>query len=229
MKSSQWHSRLGVVFFLMTLVLALFSWVGSVYGLGEVQSLLSAEGVRWVLGHTLENYVRTPALGMVLVLFMGLGVGFRSGLYDALRRFLHKEKMLSRKERRALALAMAVLLLLGILVGVSLFLPWNLFWGVTGSWMYSPISKGMVYLLAVGVGLGGMVYGYVADVYRNLSDVFQGMSCLIARRASFFVTLFFVVQFFEALEYVRLAESLHFSSEFVEVVYQLCCFIPVFI
>jgi len=229
MKSSQWHSRLSLAFFLMTLVLALFSWVGSVYGLGEVQSLLSAEGVRWLLGHTLENYVQTPALGISLVLFMGLGVGYRSGLYDALRRFLHKEKMLSRKERRALTLAVAIVLLLGIGVGVSLFLPWNLFWGVTGGWLHSPISKGVVYLLSVGVGLVGMVYGYAADVYRKLSDVFQGMSDLIVRRAPFFVTLFFVVQFFEALEYVRLAESLHCPKEFVEVVYQVCCFVPVFI
>lgn len=229
MKSSQWHSRLSLAFFLMTLVLALCSWVGSVYGMGQVQSLLSAEGVRWVLGHTLENYVQAPALGVVLVLFMGLGVGYRSGLYDALSRFLHKEKMLSRKERRALTLAVVVFLLWGMLLGVFLFLPWNLFWGVTGGWLHSPISKGVFYLLAVGIGLVGMVYGYAVDVYRTFSDVFQGMSCLIARRAPFFVTLFFVVQFFEALEYVRLVESLHCPEEVVEVIYQLCCFVPVFI
>ncbi len=228
MKSSQWHSRVSITFFLLTLVLALFSWIGSVYGMGEVQSLLSAEGIRWVLGHTLENYVQAPALGMVLVFFMGLGVGVRSGLYDALRRFLQKGKMISRKERRALVLSVSVFVLLGVLVGISLFLPWNLFWGVTGGWLHSPISKGMVYLLAVGVGLAGMIYGYVADVYRNLSDVLQGMSCLIARRASFFVTLFFVVQFFSSLEYVRLAEFLHCPEDILAVIYQLCCFIPMF-
>ena len=228
MKSSQWHSRMSITFFLLTLVLALFSWIGSVYGMGEVQSLLSAEGIRWVLGHTLENYVQAPALGMVLVFFMGLGVGVRSGLYDALRRFVQKGKMVSRKERRALVLSVSVFVLWGILVDISLFLPWNLFWGVTGGWLHSPISKGMVYLLAVGVGLAGMIYGYVADVYRNLSDVLQGMSCLIARRASFFVTLFFVVQFFSSLEYVRLAEFLHFPEEILSVIYQLCCFIPMF-
>ena len=228
MKSSQWHSRVSITFFLLTLVLALFSWIGSVYGMGEVQSLLSAEGIRWVLGHTLENYVQAPALGMVLVFFMGLGVGVRSGLYDALRRYVQKGKMVSRKERRALVLSVSVFVLWGILVGISLFLPWNLFWGVTGGWLHSPISKGMVYLLAVGVGLADMIYGYVADVYRNLSDVLQGMSCLIARRASFFVTLFFIVQFFSSLEYVRLAEFLHFPEEILSVIYQLCSFIPMF-
>ena len=69
MKSSRWHSWLSITFFLLTVALALFSWIGSVYGMGGVQSLLSAEGIRWVLGHTLENYVQAPALGMVLVFF----------------------------------------------------------------------------------------------------------------------------------------------------------------
>ena len=229
MKSSRWHSRLSITFFLLTLVLALFSWVGSVYGMGEVQSLLSAEGIRWVLGHTLENYVQAPALGMALVFFMGLGVGFRSGLYDALRRFVQKGKMISRKERRALTLAVFVFALFLILMGISLFLPWNLFWGVTGSWLHSPISKGMVYLLSVGIGLAGMVYGYVADVYRSMSDVVKGMSCLIARRASFFVTLFFVVQFFSSLEYVRLMTYLQWPEEVITVIYQICSFVPAFV
>ena len=229
MKSSQWHSCLSVTFFLLTLALALFSWVGSVYGMGEIQSLLSAEGIRWVLGHVLENYVQAPALGLVLVFFMGLGIGIRSGLYAALRRFVQKGKMISRKERRALVLSIFVFALFLTLIGVVLFLPWNLFWGVTGGWLHSPISKGIVYLLSVGVGLAGMVYGYVADVYRSISDVVKGMSYLIARRASFFVTLFFVVQFFSSLEYVRLAAYLQWSEEVIAVIYQIFCFIPVFI
>ena len=65
MKSNRFSSTLSIVFFLLTLALALFSWIGSIYGLGEVQSLLSAEGIRWVLGHVVENYVQSPILGMV--------------------------------------------------------------------------------------------------------------------------------------------------------------------
>ena len=86
MKNNVGHSRMGLLFFLLTLVLALVSWIGSIYGVGEVQSLLSAEGIRWVLGHVVENYVRCPALGMMLILFMGLGIVVQSGLYDILKR-----------------------------------------------------------------------------------------------------------------------------------------------
>ena len=73
MKSDSWHGRISLTFFLLTVVLALFSWIASVYGVGEVQSLLSAEGVRWMLGHVVENYMHAPALGIVLVLFMEIG------------------------------------------------------------------------------------------------------------------------------------------------------------
>ena len=109
MKNKEWHSRLSVFFFLLTIALALCSWIGNVYGVSGIQSLLSTEGIRWVLGHVIGNYVQALALGMVLILFMGVGIGLRSGLYDALRRFLNKGKLLSKRERRALTLSLGVL------------------------------------------------------------------------------------------------------------------------
>lgn len=226
MKSNAWHGRFGLTFFLLTVLLALFSWIGSVYGAGEVQSLLSAEGIRWMLGHVVENYVQTPALGVVLVLFMGLGVGIRAGLYDVLKRFCRKEKLLSRKERRALLMSAIAFGLFVALIVVALLLPWNFLYGVTGSWEHSPIAKGWSYLLSVGIGLSGMVYGYVSDVFRNLADVVRGMSLLISRLASYFVTLFFVVQFFSSLAYTGLAEWIGLPNGVVEVLFQLFCYLP---
>ena len=205
MKSNRFSSTLSIVFFLLTLALALFSWIGSIYGLGEVQSLLSAEGIRWVLGHVVENYVQSPVLGIVLILFMGIGIVLRSGLYDAVKRFAGRNKLLSRKERRALTLAVGVLLLYFAMLVMSMFLPWNLYWNITGGWLHSPFSKGLVYLLSIGMGLGGMVYGYVSDTFRRFSDVVEGMSLLIAERSFTFVSLFFIIQFFSSLEYTRLA------------------------
>lgn len=205
MKSNRFSSTLSIVFFLLTLALALFSWIGSIYGLGEVQSLLSAEGIRWVLGHVVENYVQSPVLGIVLILFMGMGIVLRSGLYDAVKRFAGRNKLLSRKERRALTLALGVLLLYFAMLVMSMFLPWNLYWNITGGWLHSPFSKGLVYLVSIGMGLGGMVYGYVSDTFRRLSDVVEGMSLLIAERSFTFVSLFFIIQFFSSLEYTRLA------------------------
>ena len=229
MKNKEWHSRLSVFFFLLTIALALFSWIGNVYGMSGIQSLLSTEGIRWVLGHVMENYVQTPALGMVLILFMGVGIGLRSGLYDAIRRFLYKGKLLSRRERRALTLSLGVLGLYLMSLGIVRLLPWNLFLSVTGGWAHSPFSKGCIYLLSLGIGLSGMVYGYITNIYRTLWDVVQGMSFLIARQSSYFVTLFFVVQFFSSLEYVGWIAYLGCSEEVMEVIFQLCCYLPMFL
>ena len=72
MKNKWSISGLSIFFFLLTIAITLLSWVGSVYAWGNVQSLLSAEGIRWVLSRVVENYVHTPALGIVLIAFMAL-------------------------------------------------------------------------------------------------------------------------------------------------------------
>lgn len=226
MKNKYSIHRFSIVFLGLTLALILVSWIGSIYGVGEVQSLLSADGIRWLLGHVVENYVQAPALGVMLILFMGLGVVVRSGLYDVLKRLGQKEKQLSRKERRALTLAVAIGGFYGLLVILSLFLPWNFLLGITGSWLHSPFSKGLVYILSVGVGLSGMVYGYMSDAFHRLSDVFEGMSFLIARSASYWVALFFVVQFFSSLEYTRLMEWVKVDGGILDILYPLFCYIP---
>lgn len=228
MKNKSFSSVLSIVFFVSTLALALFSWVGSVYGLDGVQSLLSAEGIRWGLGHVVENYVQSPALGLVLIFFMGLGIGNRSGLYDALKRLCRKERKLSRKEGRALTLASVALLLYIVLVG-ALLLPWNFLYGVTGSWLHSPFSRGLVYVLALGIGWSGMVYGYVSDAFRHLSDVVEGMSSFIIDRAYGFVSLFFVVQFFSSLAYTHMMEWVGIPNDLIRGLYLFFCFFPFFL
>lgn len=226
MKNNLCNSRLSIFFFLMTFALALFSWVANIYGWGEIQSLLSAEGIRWLLGHVVENYVTCPALGIVLILLMGLGIAVHSGLYGILKRLCQKEKLLSHKERWALRLTMVVWCIYVMLVVASLLLPWNFMWGITGSWMYSPLSKGFVFILSIGIGLSGLVYGYVSGNFRRLSDIMIGMSYLIAREASYFVTLFFITQFFSLLVYMRLPAWLHLSDEVVNMSYLLCSYLP---
>ena len=79
MKSKYYFHHTATVFFLLTVAVALFSWIGSIYGLGKVQSLLSPEGIRWELRHAMGNFVQTPALGIVMMLFLGFGITVHSG------------------------------------------------------------------------------------------------------------------------------------------------------
>ncbi|MGD8174537.1 AbgT family transporter [Marinimicrobium sp. ARAG 43.8] len=50
----------------------------------SVRSLLSAEGIRWILTHTVDNFVTFAPVGTVLVAMLGLGVAEHSGLLKVL-------------------------------------------------------------------------------------------------------------------------------------------------
>ena len=92
MKSKYYFPHTATVFFLLTVAVALFSWIGSIYGLGKVQSLLSPEGIRWELRHAMGNFVQTPALGIVMMLFLGFGITVHSGVWGTLGRIVKRGK-----------------------------------------------------------------------------------------------------------------------------------------
>ena len=51
-------------------------------------SLLTVTGIWWLLSHMVENFIRFPPLGIVLVGMLGIGMAERSGLLPALLRYL---------------------------------------------------------------------------------------------------------------------------------------------
>ncbi len=226
MKNKRCLPHTATLFFLLTVGVALCSWIGNVYGLGEVQSLLSPEGIRWVLRSALADYVSTPALGIVLVLFMGLGIAYRSGVWGTLGRALRQGKHISRKEKRALTLAAATLLVYVLSVVCATFVPWTLLRSVTGSLAHSPFLVGIWYILSFGIGLSGIVFGYASDRFRSDRAIVSAMSSLIARYADYFVSLFFVVQFFSSLAYTRLPEWIGIASQTMLYAFHICCFLP---
>ena len=56
----------------------------------ETVNLLSAEGLHWILDHTITNFTGFAPLGTVLVAMLGIGVAEKSGLIGtALRQMVH--------------------------------------------------------------------------------------------------------------------------------------------
>lgn len=226
MKNNHRLPHAATQFFLLTVLVALFSWIGSIYGQGEVQSLLSPEGIRWMLRHALANYVSSPALGIVLMLFLGFGIAHRSGVWDTLGRAVKRSRSLSRKEKRALTLAVGTLLVYVLSVVCATFAPWTILRSITGTLANSPFLIGIWYIFSFGIGLSGIVFGYVSDRFRSDKAIVSGMSSLIARYADYFVTLFFAVQFFSALTYTHLPEWMGIGSQTMLYLYHICCFLP---
>lgn len=226
MKNSSRFPHVATVFFLLTVAVALFSWIGSIYGLGKVQNLLSPEGIRWELRHVLGNYVQTPALGIVMMLFIGCGIAFRSGIAGTLGRALSKGKQVSHKERRALVLSSVTLLMYLLVVVYTTFYPWTVLRSVTGALANSPFLQGIWFLLSFGIGVTGLIFGYASGRFRSDKDIIGGMSCLFVRFADYFVMLFFIVQFFSSLLYSNLLEWLGVEVCVVHYAFQLCCYLP---
>lgn len=85
------------LFLIGTILVFLCSWLvaasgwsvaapsGAIY---EAKNLLTSDGLWWLLSHLVDNFVRFPPLGIVLVGMLGIGMAERSGFLPALLRYL---------------------------------------------------------------------------------------------------------------------------------------------
>lgn len=230
-----WHPA--TLFLALTCLVVLLSWILEVYGVqavcadtGEVfrlRSLLSPEGIRWMLRHVVSNFMEFPPLGPVLMVFAGVGILMHSGLGDAcLRRWSWLGRgvgrmssgggrSLSRKERRALQSACVAG---GIYVAILLFAtfsPWAILRSINGGLSRSPFLEGLPFLFAAGLALMGLFYGFISGRYRRDADVADGLAHL-GRLVVLCLTVgFFASQMFACVDYSHLGDCLRVWTSFM--------------
>ena len=348
MKSKWRMPHPATMFFLLTLAVIFLSWIFDVYGLSvlqpetreeiRVQSLLSPEGIRWLLRHVVTNFTGFAPLGLVIVAMFGIGVAQHSGFIDAcIRRGVRRNrdpwriilwvillgllsnvvgdagyiillpiaatlfhsaglhpiggiitayvsvscgysanvllstldpmiaattqeaadaaniapgqtgplcnyyflclstfllasiiyyitrrsllpglgeydgdirfpgyKQLSRKERRALMGAVVAGLFYAVVILWATFSSWGILRGVNGGLIRSPFIVGILFLLSLGIGLAGMVYGFASGRYRTDGDVIEGLTQPMKLLGVYFVIAFFASQMFACFEYSHL-------------------------
>lgn len=86
------------LFALLALIVVLISWLGYTFNahamhpvdgsLIETRNLISADGIRWMYTNLIENFLKFPPLGYVLVVMIGIGVAEGSGLFTTMIRAL---------------------------------------------------------------------------------------------------------------------------------------------
>lgn len=217
------------LFFLLTLVVALLSWVGSIYGWLGVQSLLSAEGLRWQLRNVGDGFFSAPFFSDILLLAFGVGLCIHSGFWEVVRRVIFHGRKLSRKEKRSLLLSLTVGAVYILAVLCLALGPWGIVRSITGGLKNSPLSEGISYLLSLGLGVMAVIYGYGIDLYRTDRDIIKGMSYSFVRFSGYCVTLFFVIQLFTSLHYTGLDRFFGLSSDGFTVLYALCSILSLFV
>lgn len=70
--------------------------------------------------------------------------------------------------------------------------------------MRSPFIVGILFLLSLGIGLMGMIYGFASGRYRTDGDVIEGLTQPMKLLGVYFVITFFASQMFACFEYSHL-------------------------
>ena len=185
------HIALGL--FVAQLLLMLVSWIYSAaLPMSGVRSLLSGEGLRWLMGHY-ADVLATPWLVWLLLWAMAWGVLRRSGLLAWRRGYREKQAR------------WITLLLLLVLVAAELLLtmtPQAVLLSVTGHLWPSPFSQSLVPFTAFSVLVLGVCYGMLAGPLSSLRQVYEAI--LDGLRAAAPLVLFYVLlmQLYASLRFV---------------------------
>lgn len=129
------------------------------------------------------------------------------GVYKGEHRF-EGYKPLSRREKRAVTVALLIGALYFIAILWATFSSWGLLRSVNGGLIRSPFIVGILFLLSLGAGIMGMVYGFSSKRYRTDTDVVEGLIQPMKILGVYFVIAFFAAQMFACMEYARLDKCL---------------------
>jgi aminobenzoyl-glutamate transport protein len=102
---------------------------------------------------------------------------------------------LSRKEKKAIFLALAALIVLVIITLIGIIPENGYFRGSDGGILSSPLIRGVVAMLFIVAGSMGIAYGFATGTFKNDGDVMKGMATSMKTLASYLVLVFFAAQF----------------------------------
>jgi aminobenzoyl-glutamate transport protein len=183
-----WIERVGnklphsfMLFVYLCLILMVVSAVLAAFGVsvvhpgkGEtvtVKSLLSQEGIHWILTNMLKNFTNFPALGLVLVMTLGIGLAEKVGLIQTVLR-----KMMIRVPK---AVVSYVVVFVGVLGNLA----------SDASLVIIPPLGGLVFLAmgrhplaGVAAGMAGVSSGFTANLFIAGTDaLLSGISTEVAK------------------------------------------------
>lgn len=179
--------------FVGELLLMLVSWLWSAaFPMSGVRSLLSGEGLRWLLGR-FADVLASPLLVWLLLLAMAYGC-----LHES--RLLHYHG--SYRESRARLLALLLLLAYVAVVVLLAAVPHAVLLSATGRLWPSPFSASLVPLLAFVVTSISAFYGLVAGHFQGLRAVYDALLYGICRGAPWLLFYVLLMQLYESLWFV---------------------------
>ena len=193
MRQRDWLTYIPLSCLLTILLLALFTWAGSVYGL-EVVNLLSAEGIRWMFSSVVPNITRSP-LPILLLTLMALSALDGSGMLDAVRGHTNS------KEKNAMVIALLFLTLSAVAIASMTLLPGAPLLNPLGTLSHSPFTRGLPAVALIIVIITADIYGYTSGRLLTVADVVKADTQLIADIASYFLSFIIIAQMVACFDY----------------------------
>ena len=179
--------------FICIVLLALFTWTASVYGM-DVVNLLSADGIRWMFANVMNN-IALPPLAMILLCLMALSAVEGSGLLDAIRG------RTNAKQKNALVITLVVLIIFAVAIACMTFLPSALLLNPLGTLSQSPFTRGLPAVTFIVIIICADIYGYTSGRLLTIADVVKADTQLIADIASYFLSFIIIAQMVACFDY----------------------------
>lgn len=209
--------RLGALLLALQVLLFLVSWLVTAVMPGTtVHSLLAGDGVRWFIGRFADN-LATPLLVWLLLAAFAWGAVRQSGLLPTLKRLfgnlvgssksaeVNRVTPMSFRERYALTIVLAELLLLVVIVVLLTAIPHAALLSATGHLFPSSFSRGLVPMACFSVSLMAVSFGLATGRFRSSSDVFGALSSGVASWLPLWLLYVLAVQFYSSLCFVFLS------------------------
>jgi len=192
MNNNKILSRLTLALIVAEVAVLLLSWILSATMTPGVRSLLSSEGVRWLVGSFAEVVASWP-LAWIVLLSISWGCLRRSGLLHFRRTF--------GRERAALWLVVFEAVVALLLIALLTLTPHAPLLSITGRLFPSPFSAGLVPMLALFIAVVSVSFGALVGRFRSFFDVFQSMSEGLSFAAPLMVVYIFVVWLAATFDY----------------------------
>ncbi len=185
-----------IVLLLTMVLVALFSWIGSIYGL-SVNNLFSGDGIRWWVMNFIPNVRETP-FAYIIVGLVSLSVLKESGLFYAFSRSA------SLRCKRALSLSILVFGLLCLALALMTLLPDAVLRNSFGSISNSPFTSGLFGMVCAIVLVVCNVYGLSSGNFINFDDTLKAHVSLLYRCLDYFISMALVGELMGCLDYTGL-------------------------
>ena len=197
-RTGKYTARLALALGVLQLVAVLGSWIfKAVNPELPIRSLLSAEGIRWMVGNFGDN-LAGRSLVWLLLGSMAYGSVRFCGILDVPRKW----KAMSFWDHFGLMVALAERLVIVVLMLLLTVLPHAVLLGVTGNLYPSSFSKSFILMVCLSVCFISVSFGVVSSRLRSLEEVCDCLVAGIAYTLPLWLIYVLVIELYASLQFI---------------------------